>query len=88
MFRLDYDPYEHIGVHRVSGPLAHMDGDWWLLPQADGKILLVYELAVDPGMPIPRFFVRATMKRDLPKILTAVRERAELAARGSATATP
>jgi hypothetical protein len=89
VFRLDYEPYEHIGVHRVSGPLAYMDGDWWLLPQADGKVLLVYELAVDPGMPIPRFFVRATMKRDTPKILTAVRERAELAAAsGPAATTP
>ena len=89
VFRLDYEPYEHIGVHRVSGPLAYMDGDWWLLPQADGKVLLVYELAVDPGMPIPRFFVRATMKRDAPKILTAVRERAELAAAsGPAATTP
>ena len=86
VFRLDYEPYERIGVHRVSGPLARMDGDWWLLPQADGTILLVYELAVDPGLPVPRFFVRATMKRDIPKILTAVRERAERTAAAGAAA--
>ncbi len=84
VFRLDYEPYERIGVHRVSGPLARMAGDWWLLPQDDGKILLVYELALDPGLPVPRFFVRATMKRDVPKILTAVRERAESATAGTA----
>jgi hypothetical protein len=77
VFRLDYEPYTRIGVHRVSGPLESMDGDWWLLPQADGTILLLYELAVDPGIPVPRFFVRGTMKRDIPKILTAVRDRAE-----------
>jgi hypothetical protein len=89
VFRLDYYPYERIGVHRVSGPLARMDGDWWLLPQPDGAILLVYELAVDPGLPVPRFFVRATMKRDVPKILTAVRARAEAAASStSSTQTP
>jgi hypothetical protein len=80
VFRLDYEPYARIGVHRVSGPLARMDGTWWLLPQQDGTILLVYELAVDPGLPVPRFFVRATMKRDIPKILTAVRDRAESSA--------
>jgi hypothetical protein len=80
VFRLDYEPYERIGVHRVSGPIARMDGDWWLLPQPDGSILLVYELSVDPGLPVPRFFVRATMKRDVPKILTAVRARAVPAA--------
>ena len=67
--------------NRVSGPIAHMEGSWWLLPQDNGRILLVYELALDPGMPIPRFLVRATLKRDLPKVMSAVRERAEAAGR-------
>jgi hypothetical protein len=79
-FRLDYTPYSRIDVNRVSGPIAHMQGTWWLLPEDNGRILLVYELALDPGMPIPRFLVRATLKRDLPKVITAVRERAEAAA--------
>ena len=81
VFRLDYTPYSQIGVHRVSGPIAYMEGSWWLLPQDNGRVLLVYELALDPGMPIPRFFVRATLKRDLPKVMQAVRERAEAAPR-------
>ena len=78
-FRLDYTPYSRIDVNRVSGPIAHMQGTWWLLPEDNGRILLVYELALDPGMPIPRFLVRATLKRDLPKVIAAVRERAEAA---------
>lgn len=77
VFRLDYTPYSRIDVNRVSGPIEHMQGSWWLLPQDSGRILLVYELALDPGMPIPRFMVRATLKRDLPKVVAAVRERAE-----------
>jgi ribosome-associated toxin RatA of RatAB toxin-antitoxin module len=80
VFRLDYTPYTRIDVNRVSGPIEHLQGTWWLLPQANGRILLVYELSLDPGMPIPRFMVRATLKRDLPKVLAAVRERAETAA--------
>jgi ribosome-associated toxin RatA of RatAB toxin-antitoxin module len=80
VFRLDYTPYTRIDVSRVSGPIAHLQGSWWLLPQDDGRILLVYELSLDPGMPIPRFLVRATLKRDLPKVLAAVRDRAEAAA--------
>jgi hypothetical protein len=79
VFRLDYTPYSRIDVHRVSGPIAYMEGSWWLLPQENGRVLLVYQVAVDPGLPIPRFLVRATMKRDLPKIVMAVRERAEAA---------
>lgn len=77
VFRLDYTPYTRIDVHRVSGPIAHMEGSWWLLPQTDGRTLLVYNLALDPGFPIPRFFVRAMLKRDAPRVLSAVRERAE-----------
>ena len=80
VFRLDFTPYTRIDVNRVSGPIAHLQGTWWLLPQANGRILLVYELALAPGMPIPRFLVRATLKRDLPKVLAAVRARAEAAA--------
>jgi hypothetical protein len=76
VYRLDYVPYTQIGVHHVSGPLD-MDGNWWLLPQDDGSIVLLHELAVTPGLPVPRFFVRGTMKRDIPKILVAVRDRAE-----------
>lgn len=79
VFRLDYTPYTRIDVHRVSGPIAYMEGSWWLLPQDSGRILLVYQVAVDPGLPLPRFLVRATMKRDLPQIVMAVRERAEAA---------
>jgi hypothetical protein len=79
VFRLDYTQYTRIDVHRVSGPIAHLDGSWWLMPQPDGHTLLVYNLAVDPGFPIPRFFVRATLKRDVPRVLMAVRERAESA---------
>jgi carbon monoxide dehydrogenase subunit G len=81
VFRLDYTPYSRVDVSRVSGPIAHMRGTWWLLPQADGHTLLIYELELDPGMPIPRFMVRATLKRDLPKVMAAVRDRAEAAAR-------
>jgi ribosome-associated toxin RatA of RatAB toxin-antitoxin module len=80
VFLLDYTPYSRIEVNRVSGPIARMEGSWWILPQDGGHVLLVYELALDPGMPIPRFLVRATLKRDLPKVVSAVRERAEAAA--------
>lgn len=77
VFRLDYEPYRRIDVHHVSGPIERMDGSWWLVPEPDGRILLVYELALDPGIPLPRFLVRATLKRDLPRLIEAVRTRAE-----------
>ena len=77
VFRLSYDPYTHIGVHRVSGPIDVLDCNWWLVPQTDGSVLLVNELAIDIGLPVPRFLVRATMRREVPKMLTGIRDRAQ-----------
>jgi hypothetical protein len=77
VFRLSYDPYTHIGVHRVSGPIDVLDGNWWLVPQEGGGVLLVNELAIDIGLPVPRFLVRATMRREVPKMLAGIRDRAQ-----------
>lgn len=80
VFRLDYHPYRRIDVHEISGPIRHLEASWWLLPQPQNATLLVYSLEVDPGFPVPRFVVRAALKRDVPRIMAAVRERAEAAA--------
>lgn len=77
VFRLEYQPYERIEVSRVSGPLNAMQGTWRLIEQPNGRTLLVHSLAVDPGMPIPRFIVRARLRNDMPEVLGAIRERAE-----------
>lgn len=77
VFRLDYHPFERIDVSRVSGPIEHMQGSWWLLPEADGTILLAHSLELNPGMPVPRVFVRAALRRNTEKIMAAVRARAE-----------
>ncbi len=79
VFRMDYMPYEHIAISRVSGPIKTLSSAWQLLVRDGGDVLLAYSLAVDPGIPIPRLFVRQTLRRDLPKVLLAVRERSEAA---------
>src|SRR5690606_37703054 len=78
VFRLDYTPYERIDMTRLSGgPLDRMEGTWWFLRQTDGSVLLVHSLEVEPAVPIPRFMLRATLRRDLTKIMEAIRDRAE-----------
>jgi ribosome-associated toxin RatA of RatAB toxin-antitoxin module len=79
VFRMDYTPYERIIISRVSGPIRRLDSIWEIQVRDDGYTLLTYTLAVDPGIPIPRMFVRQTLRRDLPKVLNAVQERAEAA---------
>ena len=76
VFRLDYFP-RRVEVHRVSGPIAELDGTWWFIDEPDGTVLLVHSLRLRPGLPVPKFFVRSSLRRDLPKILGAVRMRSE-----------
>jgi Polyketide cyclase / dehydrase and lipid transport len=82
VFRMDYMPYTRINIHRVSGPIKQLDSSWWLDRRPDGKVMLVYYLVLDPGLPIPRLFVRATLRRDLPRVLEAIQERSSVAASG------
>lgn len=77
VFRLDYTPHERIEMSRIDGPIDEMNGQWWLLPQDDGRVLVLHSLTVNPGFPVPRFMLRATMRRDLSNILEAIRLRAE-----------
>jgi hypothetical protein len=77
VFRMDYTPLGKIDIRRVSGPIKLLDATWWLDERDDGTVLLLYHLELDPGIPIPRLFVRATLRRDLPVVLEAVKQRAE-----------
>jgi hypothetical protein len=76
VFRMDYFP-SRIEVHRVSGPIAELDGTWWFIDDVDGAVLVVYSLRLRLGLPVPKFFVRSSLRRDVPAILGAVRMRSE-----------
>jgi hypothetical protein len=76
VFRMDYFP-SRIEVHRVSGPIAELDGTWWFIEDVDGAMLVVYSLRLRLGLPVPKFFVRSSLRRDVPAILGAVRMRSE-----------
>ena len=80
LFSLQYTPYDRIDVARVSGPIERMEGIWRLRPTSDGRTLLTYDLELLPGLPVPRFMIGATLRRDIPTILAEVRRRAEAAA--------
>jgi ribosome-associated toxin RatA of RatAB toxin-antitoxin module len=77
-FSLEYEPFQEIRVRRVSGPFIRLDGIWSLRPQPGGNTLLVYSLDFDPGLPLPRIVVGATLRRDLPEVLQAIRDRAQI----------
>ena len=79
IFKLEYFPPERIEVSHVSGPLDQMDGSWRLVQRPGRTTVLIHSLTLKPGFPVPRLFVRNTLRKDLPKVLREVRDRAEAA---------
>jgi Polyketide cyclase / dehydrase and lipid transport len=71
-----YDRPTRVTIERVSGDLRVLKGSWVL--QSDGADTIAhYAVDLAPGFWVPRWMVRAALKRDLPKMLRALRSRAE-----------
>jgi len=80
--KLDYDlraTYEYparISIERVSGDLSVLKASWYL--QSDGDYTIAhYTVDLAPGFWVPGWIVRVVLRHDLPKLLRALRTRAE-----------
>jgi hypothetical protein len=75
--RAAYDPPSRVSIDRISGDLLILKGSWTL--QSDGDHTIAhYTINLAPGFWVPQWIVRAALRRDLPKMLRALRTRAEL----------
>jgi hypothetical protein len=74
--RVNYLPPASVKFERVSGDLTGLRGEWTM--QSDGEYTIAhYDVAIEPGLWVPRWIVRAALKHDLPKMLQALRSNAE-----------
>ena len=74
--RATYNRPTRVSIERVSGDLRVLKGSWVL--QGDGDYTIAhYAVDLAPGFWVPRWIVRAALRRDLPKMLRALRARAE-----------
>jgi hypothetical protein len=74
--RASYDRPSRVSIERVSGDLRILRGSWVL--ESDGEYTIAhYMVDLAPGFWVPHWIVRAALKRDLPKMLRALRTRAE-----------
>ena len=74
--RASYDEPSRVSIERISGDLTLLRGSWEL--QSDGRDTIAhYAVALKPGFWVPRWIVRAALRRDLPTMLRALRSRAE-----------
>ena len=74
--RASYDEPSRVSIERISGDLARLRGSWQLQPDGDDTIAH-YAVDLAPGFWVPRWLVRGALRRDLPKMLRALRARAE-----------
>jgi uncharacterized protein YndB with AHSA1/START domain len=75
VFRAKYDRPRRMDFRRVSGDLKEEEGAWLLTATADGSATVVeYEVYLDPGFWIPQFLVARTLRKDVPAVLSGLRE--------------
>jgi hypothetical protein len=76
VIRATYDRPAKVSIERVSGDLRTLRGSWEL--QKDGDFTIAhYTVDLAPGFWVPSWVVRTVLRKDLPKMLRALRSRAE-----------
>ncbi len=74
--RASYDQPARVSIERVAGDLRTLRGSWEL--QLDGDYTIAhYSVELVPGFWVPQWLVRSALRRDLPRMLRALRTRAE-----------
>jgi Polyketide cyclase / dehydrase and lipid transport len=74
--RAFYDQPSRVSIERISGDLRVLRGSWAL--KGDGDYTIAhYAVNLAPGFWVPHWIVRVALRRDLPKMLRALRTRAE-----------
>ncbi|MEM9302246.1 MAG: SRPBCC family protein [Pseudomonadota bacterium] len=77
VFDATYQPLRRVDFEKTSGDLRHLSGAWTLEALAPASTLVTYSVRIDPGFLVPQWMVRNALKRDLPELLEALRQRVE-----------
>jgi hypothetical protein len=76
LIRATYAPSSKVSIERISGDLRTLRGSWEL--KSDGEYTIAhYTVDLAPGFWVPTWIVRSALRKDLPKMLRALRSRAE-----------
>ena len=74
--RATYDKPTEVSIERVSGDLKTLKVSWRLISDGDYTVAH-YAIDLAPGFWVPQWLVRVVLMRDLPRMLRALRTRAE-----------
>jgi Polyketide cyclase / dehydrase and lipid transport len=76
VIRANYDRPAKVSIERISGDLRTLRGSWELTSDGDYTIAH-YAVDLAPGFWVPNWIVRTVLRKDLPRMLRALRSRAE-----------
>ena len=78
VLRSDYDYPRSVRFHRTGGDFKVLEGSW-LLESLDGgrRTRVTYASRMTAPFALPKFIVRAVLRRDLPHTLTNLRQACE-----------
>ena len=76
VIRASYNPPSKVSIERISGDLRTLRGSWELTSEGSYTIAH-YTVDLAPGFWVPHWIVRSALRKDLPKMLRALRARAE-----------
>jgi ribosome-associated toxin RatA of RatAB toxin-antitoxin module len=78
VFRADLVADRRIAFQQVAGDFKTNQGLWEFEPEANGERTLVrYRVQIDPPGYVPGWLVRATFRRELPRLLANLRRHCE-----------
>jgi hypothetical protein len=76
VIRATYDWPSKVTIERIAGDIRTLRGSWEL--KSDGDYTIAhYMVDLAPGFWVPHWIVRKTLRKDLPKMLRALRSRSE-----------
>ncbi len=64
---------EWLRIRLTGGDLDALEGFWRFDPLAGGGFVVTHEIHVQPGLPMPRWWVRRVLERDLPDMVACLR---------------
>lgn len=70
----DLHPYELIEFRQVEGDLEVLEGKWrFERLQGSEALLVTHELRVRPSFPVPHWFIRRSIAKDVPNLMLCLR---------------
>lgn len=74
----EYDGHERMAwTSRPGGDVKHIEGSYTFGINDEGGTHVIYELAIDPGFPVPGFLLKRAAKHITAQALDGLKARAE-----------